>query len=95
MEKVVMCKLYYFDNKGKRYYFESKTDAQLVRFVAYKGYDKERLTISRFIVPVSHVKSVFVPESEIKNYHINHFDDLVYHASKKEKEAYEKEKMAE
>ena len=95
MEKVVMCRLYYFDNKGKKYYFESKTDAELVRLIAYKTYDEQRLTIRRFIPPVSQVKSIFVPESELQNYYINHIDDRVYYTCKKDKEKNEKQKLAE
>ena len=68
MEKVVMCVLYYFDMEKQRYYFETSTEAEMLRFVAYKRYDKERLTKKGFIVPVSRVGKILVPESDLSKY---------------------------
>ena len=68
MEKIVMCVLYYFDDKKQRYYFESSSEAEMLRFVAYKRYDKERLTKRGFVVPVSRVGQMLVPESELYKY---------------------------
>ncbi|MBE7082739.1 MAG: hypothetical protein E7378_03600 [Clostridiales bacterium] len=63
-----MCVLYYFDMEKQRYYFESSSEAEMLRFVAYKRYDKERLTKSGFVVPVSRVGKMLVPESELHKY---------------------------
>ena len=68
MEKVVMCVLYYFDMEKQRYYFETSTEAEMLRFVAYKRYDKERLTKKGFVVPVSRVGKMLVPESDLSKY---------------------------
>ena len=68
MEKIVMCVLYYFDMEKQRYYFKTSTEAEMLRFVAYKRYDKERLTKRGFVVPVSRVGKILVPESELSKY---------------------------
>lgn len=68
MEKIIMCVLYYFDMEKQRYYFETSSEAEMLRFVAYKRYDKERLTKRGFIVPVSRVGKILVPESELYKY---------------------------
>ena len=68
MEKIVMCVLYYFNMEKQRYYFETFTEAEMLRFVAYKRYDKERLTKRGFIVPVSRVGKMIVPESDLSKY---------------------------
>ena len=67
MEKVVFYRVWYFEDfkKGEKFYFEDKEVAEVARFSAYKSYDYERLTIRNFIVPVSTVKSVLIPEDEI------------------------------
>ena len=71
MEKIVMCVLYYFDCEKKRYYCENSTEAEILRFVAYKRYDKERLTKKGFVVPVSRVGKMLVPENELHKYPIS------------------------
>ena len=63
-----MVTLYYFDDNKQRYYFETSTEAEMLRFVTYKKYDKYRLTKKGFVVPVSKVGKMFVPESELSNY---------------------------
>ena len=68
MEKIVMCVLYYFDMEKERYYFESLTEAKIFRFAAYTRYDKERLTKRGFVVPVSRVGKMLVPENELHKY---------------------------
>lgn len=68
MEKIVMCVLYYFDMEKQRYYFETASEAEILRFVAYKRYDKERLTRRGFVVPVSRVGKMLVPESDLSKY---------------------------
>ena len=68
MEKIVMCVLYYFNMEKQRYYFETFTEAEMLRFVAYKRYDKERLTKRGFIVPVSRVGKMIVPESDLSTF---------------------------
>ena len=68
MEKIVMCVLYYFDVEKQRYYFETSSEAEILRFVAYKRYDTERLTKRGFVVPVSRVGKMLVPESELCKY---------------------------
>ena len=75
MEKITMCVLYYFEDKTKKYYFETKTEAELARFSAYCGYDYLRLTQRGFVVPVTMVKKMFVPEYEIHKYQISHMDN--------------------
>ena len=40
MEKIVMCALYYFDDNNKRYYCETSSEAEMLRFVAYKRYTR-------------------------------------------------------
>ena len=68
MEKIVMYVLYYFDMEKQRYYFETSSEAEMLRFVAYKRYDKERLTKRGFVVPVSRVGKMLVPENEVYKY---------------------------
>lgn len=68
MEKITMCVLYYFDDKNQRYYFETSSEAEMLRFVVYKRYDKERLTKRGFVVPVSRVGKMLVPENELHKY---------------------------
>lgn len=68
MEKIVMCVLYYFDIENQRYYFETSSEAEMLRFVAYKRYDKDRLTKRGFVVPVSRVGKMLVPESDLSKY---------------------------
>lgn len=68
MEKTVMCTLYYFDDKFKRYYFETSAEAECLRFVVYKKYDKQRLTKRDFVVPVSRVGKMLVPKDELYKY---------------------------
>jgi len=67
-----MCTLYYFEDKKQKYYFEDSTEAEILRFVAYKKYDQERLTKRGFVVPVSRVGKMFVPESELYKYPLSH-----------------------
>ena len=71
MEKIVMCVLYYFDMEKQRYYFETSSKAEMLRFVAYKRYDKERLTKKGFVVPVSRVGKILVPECDLHKYPIS------------------------
>ena len=54
MEKVVLYKVYYFEDEreGKRYYYEDKDSCIVARFLAYKKYDYERITRNKFVVPV-------------------------------------------
>ena len=68
MEKTVMCTLYCFQDKKQKYYCETSAEAEILRFIAYKRYDEERLTIRHFVVPVSEVKKIMVPESELYKY---------------------------
>ena len=68
MEKIVMCVLYYFDCNKERYYCDNSTEAEILRFIAYKRYDKERLTKKGFVVPVSRVGKILVPENELHKY---------------------------
>ena len=68
MEKIVMCVLYYFDMEKQRYYCETSAEAEMLRFVAYSKYDKDRLTKRGFVVPVSRVGKMLVPESELSKY---------------------------
>ena len=68
MEKIVMCVLYYFDMEKQRYYCDNSTEAEILRFIAYKRYDKERLTKKGFVVPVSRVGKMLVPENELHKY---------------------------
>ena len=63
-----MCALYYFDMEKQRYYFETSNEAEMLRFVAYKRYDKERLSKRGFVVPVSKVGKMLVPENELHKY---------------------------
>ena len=56
----------------------------MARFVHYKQYDYQRLTIRKFKVPVTMVKSILVSEDSLKYYEISHFND--------KKEAKSKEK---
>lgn len=67
MEKLIFYRLWYFEDfkKGKKFYFEDKETAEIVRFSAYSGYDYERLTTKNYFVPVSLVKSVLIPEGDI------------------------------
>ena len=67
MEKVIFYKVYYFENlkTKEKYYFENEHNAQVARFAAYKTYDRERLSIRHFVVPVSEVKSILINEKEI------------------------------
>ncbi len=71
MEKITMCVLYYFDDNNKRYYFETKVEAEMLRFCCYKRYDMQRLSKRNFIVPVSRVGKMMVPESELYKYPIS------------------------
>lgn len=67
MEKVVLYKVYYFEDEreGKRYYYEDKDSCIVARFLAYKKYDYERITRNKFVVPVSQVKSLLIDEKDI------------------------------
>lgn len=70
MESEMFYYLYTFEvkvgNKYKRFYFESKKDAALARFIAYKNFDYERITTRNFNVPVSYVERVMLSEEKLK-----------------------------
>ena len=76
MEKVTMCVLYYFEDNGKKYYFETKVEAEMLRFCAYKKYDYERITRSKYVVPVSRVGKILVPESELYKYPLSSVNNV-------------------
>jgi len=57
-----------FDMGKQRYYFEFSSEAEMLRFVAYKRYDKEGLTQRGFVVSVSSVGKMLVPESDLSKY---------------------------
>lgn len=71
MESEVVYYLYTFeakvDGKYKKFYFENKKDAALARFMLYKTFDYERLTINNFVVPVSHVERKMLRKEQIKD----------------------------
>ena len=69
MEKVVFYKAYFFEDlkTGEKYYYEDKPSCEIARFCVYKRYDKERLSINGFVVPVSQVQEILIPEKEIEN----------------------------
>ena len=75
MEKVIMYRLYYFEDDSIKYYYENSSEAEMARFVHYKKYDYQRLTIRNYKVPVSRVKSILVNEDSLKYYEISHFDN--------------------
>ena len=72
MEKVVFYKVYYFEDfrKGEKYYYEDKPSCEMARFVAYKRYDRERISNSHFVVPVGKVKSILINENDINKYNV-------------------------
>ena len=76
MEKITMCVLYYFDDKNTRYYFESKVEAECLRFCAYKKYDMQRISKRNFNVPVSLVGKILVPENELHKYPISSVNNV-------------------
>ena len=71
MESEVVYYLYIFeakiDGKHQKFYFENKKDAALARFMLYKTFDYERLTINNFVVPVSHVERKMLRKEQIKD----------------------------
>ena len=72
MEKVVFYRVYYYEDfrEGKKYYYEDKPTCEIARFIAYKKYDKERLSTRHFVVPVSQVWSTLIEEKDIDKYQI-------------------------
>ena len=87
MEKVVMCVLYYFEDDGKKYYFETKLEAEILRFCAYKKYDYKRITTNKFVVPVSRVGKILVPECELHKYPLSSVNNTKNSKSEQGKEA--------
>ena len=72
MEKIVFYKVYYFEDTrtGERYYYQDKPSCEIARFVAYKRYDKERITTKNFVVPISKVKSILIHDKDISKYNV-------------------------
>lgn len=72
MEKLVFYKVYFFEDlrEGKKYYYEDRPSCELARLVAYKRYDRERLSTNNFVVPISKVNMVLINENDIANYNI-------------------------
>lgn len=72
MEKVVFCKLYYFEDTRTKenFYFENEKNAKIARFNQYCKYDYERLTKTNFVVPVTKVTPILIEEQYIKNLNI-------------------------
>ncbi len=82
MEKEVVCYIYWFkaDVLGgkKSFYFENKDDAEIARFMVYKMFDSQRLSIKGFIPPVTKVRKYVLRENELKNYKIlSNYDDFI------------------
>ena len=67
MKKVIFYEVYYFEDypSKKKFYFEEKADAEMCRFVVYKSYDKQRLSVRNFVVPVSRVEKKLIPEDKV------------------------------
>ena len=92
MESEVVYYLYTFeakvDGKYQKFYFENKKDAALARFMMYKTYDYERLTINNFVVPVSCVEREMLRDDQLKrlDYFSNYkqFEDYICGRTPKE-----------
>ena len=81
MEKEVICSLYTFSDDiqgaNHKFYFEHKSDADIARFQVYCMFDKQRLTIKNFNVPVSRVTRFKVEEQNLKNFNVlTSYDDF-------------------
>ena len=74
MEKEVICWLYTFSVKLQDgvhdFYFEYKSDAEIARFSVYKAFDKQRLSIENFNVPVTKPRRVKVEERYLDRYKV-------------------------
>ena len=91
MEKEVMCYIYSFSvdlyNGNKTFYFEFKEDAEIARFLVYKAFDKQRLSVKGFVPPVTKPKRQMVKEKDLDKYkiHPNYDDFEIYYFELTEK----------
>lgn len=72
LEKVVFYKLYTFEDKGKgkRYFYADRRSAQMARFIIYKRYDGNRISVNNYVVPVSRVREILVEEGKLEKIEI-------------------------
>lgn len=82
MEKEVVCYIYGFkaDILGRRnsFLFEKQDDAQIARFMVYKMFDNQRLTVKGFVPPVTKVRKHVLRENELPDYRIlSNYDDFI------------------